>query len=228
MKLATSFLLLLIITAPAQATDSLMLAGSSYSSIGSYTYLGSLTPLGEGLLGQGWVIRQWIDRLTYRYNGYTPDIEALAWGYSPAIGYQWALGDSHAALSGGVRIAHTNLDPDDPSNVDRGTRLRGTLQAELTSPLGARAENQFLAAGEIGNGAYFVRDRFVWRLPSHYTLGPEVIFQGSRVYRAREAGLFFGGIALTHRLTLLLRAGVKEQPHQPTVGDFGIEFAMPF
>jgi len=228
MRVLPCALLFIAAAAPLHAADNLLLAGSDYSSLGSYTYLGTLTPLGISTLGNGWILRNWVDRLTYRYNGYTPDIHALAWGYSPAIEYQWAMGGSHAALSGGLRIAHTHLDPDDPSNVDRGTRLRGTLQGELTSSLGEHFENQFLAAGEFGNGAYLVRDRLPWRLAGHFTLGPEVIFQGSHVYRAHAAGLCFGGIQLTHRISLLVRAGVKEQSGQPTVGDFGLELATPF
>jgi hypothetical protein len=218
--------LLLAASAQIHAADSLGLAGTDYSSLGTYSYLGTLTPLGHSALGNGWVMRQWVDRLTYRYNGYMPDVHALAWGYAPAIGYQWAMGATHAALSGGVRIAHTNLEPDDPSNVDRGMRVRGTIQGELTNAVGLHIQNQFLAAGEFGNGAYFVRDRLPWQL-GHYTLGPEVIFQGSHVYRARVAALCLGGIQVTSRVSLLLRAGVKEQPGQPTVGDFGIELASP-
>jgi Cellulose biosynthesis protein BcsS len=230
MRLAACTLLLAAAAAPVQAADSLLLAGSSDSPLGSYSYLGALVPLGQGSLGQGWVMRQWVDRITYHYDGYVPDIHALDYGYSPALGYQWAIGggQSHAALYGGVRVAHTNLDPDDPSNVDRGTRVRVTLQGELTSELGARAENQFLAEGEIGNGAYFVRDRLQWRFLGHYTLGPEAIVQGSRVYQAHEAGVFLGGIAITRRANLLLRAGVYQQRDQPTVGTAGIELAATF
>jgi hypothetical protein len=229
MRLAACALLLVAAAPAVQAADSLLLAGTSDSSLGSYSYVGVLAPLGQGVLGQGWVMRQWIDRLTYRYDGFVPDIHALAWGYSPGLGYQWVVADgTHAALYGGVRLAHTHLDPDDPSNVDRGTRVRLTLQGELTSALGTRAENQFLAAGEIGNGAYFVRDRLAWRLFGHYTLGPEVIAQGSRVYRAHEAGLCFGGITLTRRASLLLRAGVYQQRDEPTVGTGGIELTATF
>jgi hypothetical protein len=223
-------LLLAAAAAPVQAADSLLLAGSSDSSLGSYSYVGALIPLGQGALGEGWVMRQWVDRLTYRYDGFAPDIHAQAYGYSPAVGYQWAMGggDTHAGLYGGVRVAHTHLDPDDPSNVDRGTRVRFTLQGELTSSLGARAQNQFLAQGELGNGAYFVRDRLAWRLFGHYTLGPEAIAQGSRVYRADEAGVCFGGIALTRRASLLLRAGVYRERDKPAVGTAGLELSASF
>lgn len=230
MKLPASVIWLLGIAASAQAADSLFLAGTDQSSLGSYSYLGALVPVGQGQLGDGWVMRQWVDRLTYRYNGSVPDIRAEAYGYAPALGYQWPMGDgsNHAALYAGLRVEHTRLTPDDPGNVDRGTRARFSLQGELTSQFGAGAQNQFLAQGELGNGAYFVRDRLAWRVFGHYTLGPEAIAKGSRVYQAREAGLCFGGIALTPRASLLVRGGVDQQPGQPTVGDFSVELSAGF
>jgi hypothetical protein len=224
MRLPARVLLLAVLIPSAQAADTLLLAGTGGSSLGTYSYVGALIPLGGGNLGQGWVMRQWLDRLTYHYNGFEPDIHALAYGYAPALGYQWAMSNpQHAALYAGVRVANTQLDPDDPSNVDRGTRARLTLQGELTSQMSGAVQNQFLAAGEFGNGAYFVRDRLLWRLASHYSLGPEAIAQGNHHYRAREAGLCFGGIALTRRASLLLHAGIYQQYDQPTVGSVGIE-----
>jgi hypothetical protein len=223
-------MLLLGIATSAQAADNLFLGGTDQSSLGSYSYLGALVPIGQSKLGDGWVMRQWLDRLTYQYNGSVPGIRAEAYGYAPAIGYQWPVSDgsNHAGLYAGLRVAHTQLSQDDPSNVDRGTRARFSLQGELTSQLGAMAQNQFLAQGEFGNGAYFVRDRLAWRVLGHYTFGPEVIAKGSRVYQAREAGLCFGGIALTSRMSLLVRGGVNQQPGEPTVGDFSVEMSASF
>jgi len=229
-RLRAAMLIAAAIAAPAHAADSLLLAGTSETGLGSsYSYLGVLTPLGQGVLGDGWVMRQWIDRLTYRYDGYVPDIHALDYGYSPAIGYQWAVnGETHAALWAGVRLAHTQLEPDDPSNVDRGTHARFTLQGELTSAWGERTQNQFLAQGEFGNGAYFIRDRLAWRVSGPYTLGPEAIAQGSREYQAHEVGLCLGGIPLGRKASLLLRAGVYQQRDQPTAGAGGLELAATF
>jgi hypothetical protein len=229
-KRTACVLLLLGIAAAAQSADSLFLAGTDQSSLGSYSYLGALVPVGQSKLGDGWVMRQWIDRLTYRYNGSVPDIHAEAYGYAPAIGYHWPMsgGSHHAGLFAGLRVAHTQLNPDDRSNVDRGTRARLSLQGELTSQLGAMAQNQLLAQGELGNGAYYVRDRLAWRVFGHYTFGPEAIAKGSREYRAREVGVCFGGIALTSRASLLVRGGVDQQPGQPTVGDFSVELSAKF
>lgn len=223
--IGVAVLLLAAIASPARASDDLLLAGTSHAALGDYSYVGVLVPLGEGRLGQGWVMRQWLDRVVYRYNGLFPDIRATAYGYAPAVGYQWGLdgGASHAAIYGGVRVVHTSLDPYDPGNANRGTHVRPTLQGELTSDIGGRAQNQLLAEGEFGNGAYFVRDRLLWRIWRRYTLGPELIAQGSREYQAHAEGLCLGGIALARRASLLLHAGVYQQRGRATVGSFGIE-----
>jgi hypothetical protein len=230
MKVPACALLMLGVATSAQGSDSLMLTGSTESSIGSYTYLGALMPLPHSVLGQGWVVRQWLYRLTYRYDGSAPDIHAEAFGYAPAIGYQWPMGygDNHAGLYAGVRLAHTHLSPADPHNNDDGTRARFSLQGELTSRFGVVAQNQLLAQGEFGNGAYYVRERLAWRLFGHYTFGPEATAQGSREYRAWEAGLCLGGITLTPHTGLLVRAGIKEQAGRPTAGEVGLELSASF
>lgn len=220
-------LLLTAFAAPVIAADGLLLAGASDSALSNYSYAGVLMPLGAGGLGQGWVLRQWIDRVAYQYDGFVPDIHATAYGYAPAIGYQWGLdqGAVEAALYGGVRVSHTILDPYDPGNPDHGTHLRPTLQGELTSNLGGWLQNQLLVSGEFGNGAYFARDRFLWRIGRGYTLGPEVIVQGSHEYQAHAAGLCFGGLTLMRHVTLLLHAGIYRQTGLATVGTFGVELA---
>ena len=64
----------------------------------------------------------------------------------------------------------------------------------------------------------------MWRLASHHSFGPEVIVQRSREYR----GLCFGRIALTRRVSLLVRAGIYDQREQPTVTTVGIELSGSF
>jgi hypothetical protein len=230
LALASASVLAVTLAASTQAADSLALAGASDSSLGSYGYIGVMMPLGDSALGRGWILRQWVDRITYRYDGVVPNIHAEAYGYAPAISYQWALGDgtNHAALSGGLRVTHTDLSFDDPGNPNRGTHVRFSLQAELASSLSTHAENQFLAQGEFGSGAYYVRDRLAMRFAYHYTLGPEATLQGSHEYRARGAALCLGGIALTRHTRLLLRAGIYQQRDRPTAATGGLELAASF
>lgn len=217
--------LLTVVACRAGAAHDLLLAGASDSPLSNFSYVGVLMPLGDGRLGRGWILRQWVDRVTYQYNGFTPDIQAVAYDYSPALGYQWELdgGVNQAALYAGVDTVHTRLDPYDPGNVDRGTHVRVTMQGELTTNISGWMQNRLLLEGQFGNGSYFMRDRLLWRIGTGYTLGPEVVAQGSHEYQAHEEGLCFGGIRLASHTRLLVRAGIYQQRGQAAVGNFGIE-----
>ena len=214
------------LSASARSADSLVLSGTEWSRFGSYSYLGAITPLGTGSLGDGWVMRQWLDRLTYEYRSGASDIHAEGYGYAPALGRQFPIATSHVGLYGAVRIAHTSLDPDDHSNVDRGTHARFSIQAEAFTRIAGWAENQFIATAEIGNGGYFARDRIVFRGLAPFTWGPEVVVKGNHQYEARQFGLALGGLRLGRHVAVVLRGGVSDQRGQPTVGYGSIELAL--
>jgi hypothetical protein len=179
-----------------------------------------LTPLGGGSLGNGWVMRHWLDRVTYNYAASGQNVRAEGYGYAPAIGYQAPLGRGHVGLSGALRIGNTQLRPDDPSNADRGTHARFSVQAEMTTPFGTSVENQLIAQAQLGNGGYYARERLLIHGFGHYVAGPEMLVKGSREYRAWQAGLTFGGISLGGRARLLLRGGASGQDAttEPYVG----------
>jgi hypothetical protein len=227
MKPAAYFLVsALALSASARSADSLVLSGTEWSRFGTYSYIGAITPLDGGTLGDGWIMRQWVDRLTYQYRGGTAEIHAEGYGYAPAFGRQLPIGNSHVGLYGAVRIAHTSLEPDDRSNVDRGTHARFSIQAEASTRVGGWAENQLIASGEIGNGGYFARDRFVFRGPARLAWGPEVVFKGNNQYDARQFGLALGGLTLGRHVAIVLRGGVDDQRGQPNVGYAGVELAL--
>lgn len=227
MKLATTSLVCAVALAgTAQAADNLVLSGMEWSRFGTYSYVGTLDAIGTGSLADGWVLRQWIDRVTYEYRGASSQIHAEGYGYSPAFGRHVILGSSHVGLYGALRIAQTSLSPDDPSNKDRGARGRVSLQTDAFTPLGRFTENQFLAQAEFGNGGYFVRDRLVIRGPGQYNLGPEVVLKGNSEYAARQFGLTFGGLTWGRRVTFTLRGGLSDQRGQATVGYGSLELTL--
>ena len=104
----------------AQAADNVALAGTEYSGLGSYTYVGVISPLGHEHLGNGFVMRNWLERLTYEYDGAAARIHAERFAYAPALGYQAPLAGGSIAVYGGLRIAHLNLSPNDPGNDEEG------------------------------------------------------------------------------------------------------------
>ena len=216
----------LALSASAHSANSLMLSGIESSRFGSYSYVGAITPLGDGSLGDGWIMRQWLDRLTYQYRTGASDVRAEGYGYAPALGRQLPLGNTHVGMYGAVRIAHTSLDPDDHTNRDRGTRARFSIQADALTSVGGWAQNQFLGQAEAGNGGYFVRDRFLFRGPFRCSLGPEVAVKGNNEYAARQYGVVLGGLRLGTNVGLVLRGGVSDQRGQVTVGYGSIEVAL--
>lgn len=213
-------------TAPVSAAENLLLTGAESSPLADYEYVGMLVPLGNGSLGNGWVMRHWLDRFTYHYATNGQNIDAESYGYAPAIGYQSTLAGSHVGISGALRIGNTRLSPDDRSNADRGTRARFSTQVEMTTPFGRSVENQFIAQAQLGNGGYFARERLLIRGFGQYIAGPEMVVKGSREYSGWEAGLTFGGISLGGRATLLLRGGAGGQPGHSTEAYGGAEIAL--
>jgi len=214
------------VAGPALAADKLLLSGAESSHVGDYAYVGLLMPLGNGSLGNGWVARQWLDRVTYHYAGTGAEVSAEGYGYTSAIGYQAPIGRSHVGLSTALRIGNTNLSPDDSANADRGTRARFSIQAEMTTLFGSSVENQLIAQTQLGNGSYYARERLLIRGIGHYIAGPEMVVKGSREYSAWQAGLTFGGITLGGRTTLLLRGGATGQRGVATEPYLGAEIAL--
>jgi hypothetical protein len=216
----------LALSGTAHCAESLVLSGTEWSRSASYSYVGALTPLGGASLGDGWVLRQWLDRLTYQYRGASSEINADGYGFSPALGRQLPLGNSHVGIYGALRVANTSLHPDDVSNADRGIRARFSIQADALTPIAGWAENQLIAQAEFGNGGYFARERVLLRIPGRLTIGPEVVFKGNTKYSARQFGLAFGGLALGKYVALTLRGGVSDQRGQSTVGYGSVELAL--
>jgi hypothetical protein len=215
----------LLAAGPVRAADSLLLTGAESSNIGDYAYVGVLMPLGNGDLGNGWVMRHWLDRVTYHYASGARTVDAQSYGYAPAIGYQTPLGRSHIGIAGALRVGNTHLSPDDPSNADHGTRARFSIQAEMTTPFGKSVESQLIAQGQFGNGGYYARERLLIRGFGHYIAGPELVVKGSHEYSAWQAGLTFGGISLG-RATILLRGGASGQSSHITEPYGGAEIAV--
>jgi len=211
---------------PLAAAGHVGLAGSEVSRLGSYTYVGIISPLGNGKLGDGLVMRHWLEYLTYEYETGGRDVDAERFGYAPALGYQTRLWGGYAGFYGGLRLAHTDLDPNDRDNKDEGNTARFFLQADALTPVGRNAENQLVAELETRYSGYYVRERLMFRLGASLMLGPEAVVKGGEDYDGWQAGLALGGIRVMPGLTLTLRGGVSGQRDQSNSGYAGLEFVM--
>jgi len=211
---------------PAHGADNVGLAGTEYSGLGSYTYAGIVTPLTSEHLGNGIVMRHWLERLTYEYDAGTTRIHAERYAYAPALGYQSPFAGGSIGVYGGLRIAHLDLTPDDPGNDEEGHTNRVFFDLDAFTPLGARAENQVIASFETKYDDYYFRDRLMFRTGERYLFGPEAIVKGGRDYKGWQAGLALGGIRLGEKLGLVVRGGISAQDGESNTAYGSLEFAM--
>ena len=223
---AAAALSLLALTAGAD--DQVVLAGTEWSRLGSYTYAGIISPLGEASPGNGLVMRHWLERLTYEYDSSGQEFDAERYGYAPALGYQTALWGGYAGIYGGIRLAHTDLSPDDPGNKDEGNTARFFLQADAVTPISAVVENQVVAGFETRYSGYYLRDRLQIQIGQGLTAGPEAVLKGGEDYDGWQAGLSLGGLTPWPGLVLTLRGGISGQSDEDNTGYAGIEFVTTF
>lgn len=224
------FLLLLAglaaVAGRAAAAEHVALAGSEWSRLGSYTYAGVISPLGDGRLGNGLVMRHWLEWLTYEYEAGAQDVDAQRYGYAPALGYQSSLWGGYAGFYGGVRLAHTDLSPNDPGNRDEGDTSRFFVGMDAMTPLGGIAESQFVAELETRYSGYYVRERLMFRLGNGLTFGPEAVVKGGEDYDGWQAGVSLGGITPLPGLGVTLRGGIGDQRDASSSVYLGIEFVL--
>ncbi len=207
----------------AGAAQSLVLTGAEASGRGSYAYLGHIAALGDRPLGQGWVLRHWVDRVTYEYRSGAREIEAEAFGYAPAVGYLSAGERLSHGLYGGMRLAHTRLSPDDPGNGSRGWRARPFVQADGVWRLRPGLEQQFVASFELGSGEYYLRDRLAVRIGEGLALGPEIVLKGGRDYDGWQFGVVLSKARVAADLGLNLKLGAAGQRGESTAAYLGVE-----
>lgn len=207
----------------AGAAQSLLLTGAEASGRGSYAYLGHIAALGGRPLGEGWVVRHWVDRVTYDYRSGARVIDAEAFGYAPAMGYLSAGGRFSHGLYGGVRLAHTRLSPDDPGNGSRGWRARPFVQADGVWRMRAGLEQHFVASFELGSGEYYLRDRLAVRIGEGLAVGPELVLKGGRNYDGWQFGVVLSKARIAADVGLNLKLGAAGQRGESTAAYIGVE-----
>ena len=215
---------LLVIPGQAQA-DSIWLTGAEAARSSQYLYLGTVLPLGQHKLGQGWVQRYWVDAIRYEYESGSQTIRARGAGLEAAIGYQFPRPDGWFSIYGGARWNNTNLSPDDPSNDSRGTHLRPKLQIEGDSALAGVWRINGVASYIFDQKAYWGRLRLAHK-PGDIAWGMEAVRQGDPSYNASQIGVFTDGWRAGETLRMGFKAGVRrsEGENSPYAG---VEFFLP-
>lgn len=208
------------------ARESLLLTGMEISDQAGYAYLGSITPLGNSVLGNGWVRRLWLDHNRYQYESGNQTIQVKRSGAEYALGHQgWTSRTSYAVYLG-AGYAHTTLDPNDTSFDDRGGKFRVRMSGELGIDLPSDWRGDFIASHTLGRTDYWLRGRFTHAY-GRFRIGPELITQGDEHYSMTKLGLLLSGISLGKQGSLMLRAGEtwNDTRTRPYVG---VEYTMPY
>ena len=226
MRLAALCGLMCVAVNPAMAQDSLLLAGAEVSDQAGYAYLGSIIPIGDGVLGNGWVHRLWLDHNRYQYESGSRDIHVERSATEYALGYHGGTPQKSYAIYLGAGYAHTTVDPVDPKFDERGGKVRARMSGELGIELPLAWRGDLIASHTFGRSDYWLRGRFT-HAAGKFRVGPEFIAQGDENYSMTKLGLLFSGIPLGKQGNLMLKAGevwddTRAKPYA------GIEFTMPY
>lgn len=216
----------------AAARDTLLLAGYSGSSLGSYGYVGTIMPISSPYLYKdGWLLRLWLAQADFKYlsvlgqdiRGKAPEIEA-------SVGYLTYLGDKNNRLSiylGGVhRSAH--LAPDDPfSRMEEkrnGLRIQGDLSLRPTTVV------DFSVMGSSTNriGDKWLRLRPGYVFEERIILGPEMMFVRGDAYSRKRLGIALESVPLGKNVELTFSAGRERDRIQGTTGYAGLSLVSWF
>jgi len=199
------------------------LAGSELSPDNSYSYAGLLLPAFGGNLGDGFIQRYWVDRLTYRYDSAGRRIDAESLGAEAALGY--VTPTANGSLSGmlGVLYRNTDLSPDDPDSAARGSKWRIKAQGESTQRLAGELELGLMASYVFGQKAYWSRARLGYPLGDGLRAGPELSLQGDPDYRVTQYGAFLSGLRLGTGIQAGLKAGIRDPRDEGSQAYVGLE-----
>ncbi|MCW8828162.1 MAG: cellulose biosynthesis protein BcsS [Gammaproteobacteria bacterium] len=226
--LVPALMLGLLISPAAWSAERLWFAGVETSPDNSYAYTGLLMPAFGGNLGEGFVQRYWLDRVSYRYDSDNRTIEAEAPGVEAALGY--ASPTSRGSVTGllGILYRDTRLRPDDPDSAARGGQWRIKAQVESTQQLTGALELGLTGSYIFGQQGYWARVRLGRAFGNGRRAGPELVFQGDPDYQVTQAGVFLTGLEITPTVQAGLKAGIRNQRNKASRGYFGVEISALF
>jgi hypothetical protein len=211
---------------PSLAAESIVLSGVEIGGKAKYAYLGTVMPVGNGVLGDGWVHRLWLDYNRYQYAADNLVVQVKRASTEYALGYHGGSRPASYALYLGANYAYATPDPVPESFVDRGGKLRLRASAELSSELGGGWRGDFIASHLLGKADYWLRGRLTQNFHM-LRVGPELIVQGDREYNMSKLGLLVSGIPLGKQGDLMFKIG-KTWTDTGTSPYVGAEYVAPY
>lgn len=199
--------------------------GTTYSA----AYAGIIAPIHSrfGGLGNGFVQRWWVDRVTYSYDNNGQNTQAEQLGAEGSLGYQKSGPWGSWAMFAGAVYRDTNFSPDAQNNPARGGFVRGRIQVEGERILNQDWRVNINANYVTGQDSYWARGRLLYNLNARRLIGPEVIVLGDPNFQIRQYGGVVMGLNVLSIADVAVRGGAREA-HDGTTFYLGLELARPF
>jgi len=230
-------LALLAISANTLADDnspsqSLVIGGSQHSSNSSYSYLGLITPIWGGKIGDGWFNNTIASWLTYDYNGSqngsTVHVKAKAPGIETGLGYAWSGPKYALSFSTTLGFRDIGLNPK-LANDDgpEGGTFAVSPQIQARYELLPKLDTDLISSYSFGPDSSFNRLRLGWTGIPGWRIGIEEVLQRGQTYQNEQQGIFITKY-LSNGISLELSGGTSKPRDDKSSPYIGISFAKMF
>lgn len=171
------------------------LGGTDQGSSSSYSYLGVLTPLSGQFTGNDWVLRGWLDYLTYDTDDAFGDLKARVYGGNVGISRSFPAPAGTASV--GVGVVYGNRQYDRETTQDNeGGYLRFRVQGDyFGEPLENNHLNLFWSVS-LPETEIFARGDWLYGFDS-FRVGPSATWQQGEDYKSLRVGLTVQEIEVT-------------------------------
>ena len=195
LALATTIVLPLILSTPAQADQGYIIVGIGGGPKALNSYQGIIYAPMAGLSDTGPILRLWNKAYRFSYDTTLPGptnatIDAIGFSVEAQAGWQYANKTTRIALYGGIVWQDHILTPSDPGSNLTKSRIgfSATFDGEykLTNSLGIMANGQFVQ----GFNQYWAQLKPYYKMPANWKIGPDIALFGGKGYRTTRIGIF--------------------------------------
>ncbi len=180
---------------PAQPRQYIGLGGTDQGSSSSYSYLGLLTTLSGRFTGNDWVLRGWLDYLTYDTDDGFGDLKAHVYGGNLGISRSFPAPAGTASIGVGVVYGNRQYSRDTTQTND-GSYVRFRVQGDyFGEPLERQHLNLFWSVTEPET-EIFLRGDYLYGF-SAFQAGPTATLQRGEDYQSLRVGLAVQEIEVT-------------------------------
>lgn len=208
-------------------TTSIVLAGTELNPGNSYAYAGTILPL-SGFLGDGFMQRYWVERLTYSFNSNGRKIDAEQWGAEVLFGYRKPYSQGWWAAYAGPVYRNIQFSPNAANLSNRGGAFRGKIQLEGEYILSETWRVNAIASYVTGQHNYWVRGRLLYSTSNRFSVGPEIITLGDNNFQIVQFGWAILAAEVLPKTGAGIKFGARKAEGERATGYLGIELGRSF